>query len=560
MISIKLYTLSDYNALGISAAVKKYCADEGIQVETQGVLFGVRQHIMMPPPPNIEASLALCLPLPEQSLDTYKRRTNGEDVTYAEVLGEVDTFFENLVRYFQSASSVLIGSWVIPHYSRGHGLLDLRNNTGNKRLIWQMNERLAQRVDQSQGWYFLDSERWLTLPQTGYNPRTYFAAKLPFTSETFHAAGRDITFAIKAIKGLATKLVIVDLDNTIWGGIVGDDGWENLNLGGHHSAGEAFVEFQRYLKSLTQRGILLAISSKNDEEVVWKAFDKNPNMVLKKDDFAAWRINWNDKAANILEIVEELNLGLHSVIFIDDNPSERSRVKSALPEVNVIDLPISPTLYREVLECYGCFDQSSITREDEIRAKSYLIESKRKALQMQFESHEDWLNSLELKAEIQLVDKANIERVVQLFNKTNQLNLSTRRLTSTELNNWLEKSENEMRAFVISDRFGDYGLTGLVGYTITDHQVYIIDFILSCRVFGRQVEELMLSVALEMASRKGATIAFATYVPTAKNKPTLEFFKLRSGMKAAETSLADNIVFEMKSLTALHRPNFFQIK
>jgi FkbH-like protein len=559
VISTKLNTLSDYNASAISAAVKKFSAEEGMKVETLGVLFGVRQHMMMPTPPNFEGSVALCLPLPEHSLDTFKRRMNGEDVSYAEVLAEVDAFFDNLLRYFQTASSVLIGSWVIPHYSRGHGLLDLRSNTGTKRLIWQMNERLAQRVEETSGWYLLDSERWLTLPQTGYNSRTYFAAKLPFTSETFHVAGRDVTFAIKAIKGLAIKLVIVDLDNTLWGGIVGDDGWENLKLGGHHSAGEAFVEFQRYLKSLTQRGILLAVSSKNDEVVAWEAFEKNPNMVLQKDDFAAWRINWNDKAANIAEIVAELNLGLQSVMFIDDNPSERSRVKEALPELHVVDIPLSPTLYREAVECYGSFDQAHITKEDELRAKSYLIESKRKTFQSQFKSHEDWLNSLELRAAIQTVDRSNIDRVVQLLNKTNQMNLSTRRLTALELNCWLEKSENEMRAFIISDRFGEYGLTGLVSFTITDHTVNIVDFILSCRVFGRRVEELMLSIALEIAVKKGAEKALATYVPTAKNKPTLEFFELRSEMKVAETSSSGNIVFEKKSLATLHRPNFFQI-
>ncbi len=556
--TIKLITLSDYTASAITNSVEKFGAQDGVDIEIAGVFFGVRQHMMMPAPHGVEGCVGLCLPLPEQSLETFMRRMDGEEVSYEEVLEEVDAFFDHVVRYFQSASSILIGSWLMPQFSRGHGLLDLQVETGTKRLIWRMNEQLAQRVDNTPGCYLLDSDRWLTQSRTGYSSRTYFAAKLPFTTDTFHTAGRDIFFAIKAITGRSTKLVVIDLDNTLWGGIVGDDGWENLKLGGHHSAGEAFVEFQRYLKSLARRGILLAAASKNDEAVVWEAFEKNPYMVLQKKDFSAWRINWNDKAENIAEIVAEMNLGFQSVMFVDDNPSERSRVKEALPEVNVIDLPLSPSLYREAVENFGCFDQASLTKEDLMRAKSYLLESERKTSQSQFRSHDDWLKSLELIAKVQRVDRTNIERIVQLLNKTNQMNLSTRKLTMLELDAWLENPKNEMRAISISDRFGEYGLTGLVSFTVEDRNAIIVDFVLSCRVFGRQVEEVMLSIACNLAAEKYVNQVFATYLPTPKNKPTFEFFEQRSGMRVVEILNGNKMVFRLDLLSPVNPPKFFR--
>jgi FkbH-like protein len=559
MKSIKVVSISDYTATSIISAVKKFSAEDNIQIEQAGVFFGVRQQIMMTDQDAIERSVVLCLPLPEFSLDTFNRRLNGDDVSYAEVLDEVDFFYRQLQHSLKSASSVLVGSWLMPYFTRGLGLLDLQSDLGTKRLIWQMNERLAKLVDDTIGWYLLDSERWLMQPNTGYSSRNYFAAKLPFTADTFHAAGRDVAFAIKAIIGRSAKLVVVDLDNTIWGGVVGDDGWENLKLGGHHSVGEAFVDFQRYLKSLTKRGVLLAVASKNDESIAWEAFEKNPYMLLKKDDFAAWRINWNDKAENIADMVNELNIGLQSVVFIDDNLSERTRVKEALPEVNVIELPLSPTLYREVVERYGNFDQASFTKEDDLRSKSYTIETKRKDFQAQFNTHEDWLRSLKLTAEVQQINKKNLERVVQLLNKTNQMNLSTRRLTASELEFWLEKPENEMRAFSICDRFGEYGLTGLVSFTREQSRIKIVDFILSCRVFGRKVEDLMLSVAFEIAAEKGAEQAYAIYCPTAKNKPTLDFFQSRSGMTGLNLLDKENIVFETNQINLKQAPEFFDV-
>jgi FkbH-like protein len=557
--TIKLFTLSDYTASAIVTSAKKISAKDGVSVEIAGVHFGVRQNMMMPASNEIEGAVALCLPLPEQSLDTFRRRINGEVVSYNEILNEVDSFFDNIKLYFESASTLLLGTWLIPHYSRGLGLLDLQAEIGVKRLIWCMNERLAQRVDKTTGCYLLDTDRWLTQADAGYNSRNYFAAKLPFTNETFNFAGREVAFAINAIAGRSTKLIILDLDNTLWGGVVGDDGWENIKLGGHHSAGEAFVEFQRYLKSLSNRGILLAIASKNDEAVAWEAFEKNPYMVLQKSDFVAWRINWKDKADNISELVSELNLGLQSVLFIDDNSSERYRVKEALPEINVIDLPLSPSLYRTAVENFGCFDQTSLTNEDVIRAKSYLTESKRRSTESQFKSHEEWIKSLELSAEVRPVDNSNIERVVQLFNKTNQLNLSTRKLSMLELADWLEKPVNLMKAVSISDRFGDYGLTGLVSITVQGANAVIIDFILSCRVFGRQVEELMLSIAQEMALENTAKHIRATYLPTSKNKPTLDFFETRSKMKIHERLECNQIVFEADLVNSIDRPKYFRL-
>jgi len=248
-------------------------------------------------------------------------------------------------------------------------------------------------------------------------------------------------------------------------------------------------------------------------------------------------------------------------LFLDDNPAERARVREALSEVKVIDLPLSPSGYKEAVEMFGCFDQTSLTKEDALRVKAYTVESQRQSSRNLFSSQADWLRSLELTAEISTVSRSNIDRVIQLINKTNQLNLSTRRLTSLELEAWLDNSSSEMRVFSISDRFGEYGLTGIISITVEGREARIVDFVLSCRVFGRQAEELMLSTVFSVAAERGAERVVATYLPTSKNKPTLEFFKERSGMKVCnESGCSNRVIFEAGLQGAQRGSMFFSIK
>src|SRR5262249_44027937 len=222
-----------------------------------------------------------------------------------------------------------------------------------------------------------------------------------FHSDVFVEAARDIKAALAGLGGAARKVVILDLDDTLWGGIVGDVGWQGLRLGGHDSVGEAFVDFQRHLKALTRRGILLAIASKNEEPVALEAIGSHPEMVLRAEDFAARRINWKDKAQNIVDLMADLNLGLQSAVFIDDNPVERARVREALPEVFVPDWPEARLLYSSTLVGLRCFDAPAISREDAERSRMYAAERQREDLKKQVQSIDAWLRSLETRARVE---------------------------------------------------------------------------------------------------------------------------------------------------------------
>jgi FkbH-like protein len=352
-------------------------------------------------------------------------------------------------------------------------------------------------------------------------------SKTPFSLELFKEAALEVHAALDALAGQSRKLLLLDLDDTLWGGIVGDVGWQNLRLGGHDAVGEAFRDFQRALKSLQTRGILLGIVSKNEETTALEAIRSHPEMVLRLEDFIGWRINWDDKARNIADLARELNLGLQSVVFIDDNPVERDRVRSALPEVLVPEWPPTPLESKASLQRLRCFDQPQISSEDRRRSEMYRVEKKRREIFSEATSLQDWLRSLEIRVVAEPVNPANLERVSQLFNKTNQMNLSTRRLAKNELWDWAGRPGNTMLAFRVSDKLGDSGLVGLASLGGDDvaGQARLVDFILSCRVMGRKVEETMLHLVSVRARAAGAVRLRATYLPTPKNQPCLRFFQ-----------------------------------
>ncbi|MBI3874569.1 MAG: HAD-IIIC family phosphatase [Verrucomicrobia bacterium] len=343
----------------------------------------------------------------------------------------------------------------------------------------------------------------------------------------------DVKAAIRGLRGMARRLVVLDLDDTLWGGIVGDVGWENVQLGGHDPVGEAFQDFQRALKALTRRGIVLGIVSKNTESVALDAIRQNSEMILRDSDFAGWRINWSDKAQNMADLAAELNLGLQSIVFIDDNPVERARVREALPEVLVPEWPESPLLYVSALQSLRCFDAPAVSREDAARTQSYVSDRQRADLKKQAGSLDEWLKSLGIKVTVEPLSPANLKRATQLLNKTNQFNLATRRLTEPELDAWAKQPSRRAWAFRVADKFGDAGLTGLASLEVRDGVAHVVDFLLSCRVLGRKVEETMIAWLVARAKEFNAAEVRAEYLPTPKNKPVLEFWQ-RSGFECAD--------------------------
>jgi FkbH-like protein len=486
---------------------------------------------------------------PEAVLEAFRKLLDGCSVNEKDLNAQVDTFSAALRQASKRTRALFVPTWVIPPFHQTHGLLDLSPTCGVARALMQINRRLLETLEGVPAVYPLWTEKWIQLAgATAFNQRLWYLGKIRFSNDVFKAAARDLKAGLRGLGGQAKKVIILDLDDVLWGGTVGETGWQGISLGGHDPSGEAFVDFQRDLKALSRRGILLAIASKNEETVAIEAIAKHPEMVLKMDDFAGWRINWQDKAANIIDLMAELKLGVESAVFIDDSPVERARVREALPQLFVPEWPSDKRLYTEALLSLDCFDRPSLTDDDRQRVRMYTVDRARKESQPQLNNLEEWLATLKTTVTVKELNQSNLPRVAQLLNKTNQMNLSTRRMSDADLHMWASEKDRRTWAFRVSDKFGDSGLTGILSLELDGSQARIIDFVLSCRVIGRKIEEAMLFVAIDCARTAGIQEVNATYCQTPKNKPCYAFFQ-RSGMICRD---GNTFVWDAAQMYPLH--------
>ena len=351
------------------------------------------------------------------------------------------------------------------------------------------------------------------------------------------------------------KCLVLDLDNTLWGGVLGEDGVDGIQLGGDYP-GKAFTYWQQALLQLSHAGVILAVCSKNNDADVQEAWDKNPFMVLKRKHFSAMRINWSDKATNITEIADELNIGLDSMVFLDDNPSERELVKQLLPQVEVPDFPDKPyqlmPFFKQLVEKY--FRIYSVTSEDLAKAKQYQANALRRAEQSRFADLDEYLYSLDIQIDVIPADEHNLPRIAQMTQKTNQFNLTTRRYTQAEVQQLLDKGWL-VYCMRVSDRFGDSGITGTVFLEpVGENGVNIDTLLLSCRILGKGIEEAFVKTVLNLLRLDGYRELTADYLPTAKNGQTADFYD-RMGMTCVATDqdgakhykMPINDIFEIKN-------------
>jgi FkbH-like protein len=529
---IRCLLVSDFNVANLRGLLSN---DTQLPpVEASAAPFGQVTELLVDPAHECwraEPEAVLVWTRPQALIPSFARLLEFGEVAPEELLLEVDEYCASLRALAGRVRSVFVPLWVAPAHERGLGLIDLTHARGQAGALLRMNARLVQNLADAQGVFVLDAQRWMSSAgKAAFSPRLWHMAKVPFANAVFAEAVADLKSALAGLAGQSRKLVLLDLDDTLWGGIVGDLGWEKLKLGGHDPIGESFVEFQRALKALKQRGIVLGLVSKNEESVALQAIRSHPDMQLRLQDFAGWRINWEDKARNIAELVEELNLGLQSAVFIDDNPVERDRVRQALPEVLVPDWPGDKMLYTQALAGLRCFDLPAISQEDQARTQMYVADRARRDLAQSLESVDDWFRKLGIRIQVEPLSQANLSRAAQLLNKTNQMNLATRRLSAEQLWSWAAEPGQRLWTLRVADKFGDSGLVGIVSVAGAQGQGEISDFILSCRVFGRRVEESMLHVATRHARTLGWRTLRARYRPTEKNKPTLTFLE-RSGLQ-----------------------------
>jgi FkbH-like protein len=412
----------------------------------------------------------------------------------------------------------------------GLGQLSTALPGGRGRLLRAINLALWEAAERTQGVAILDvdqiaarfgKDRW-------NDPVLWHTAKQYPSAEAMPALGHQLTVMLRAILGITSKCLAVDLDGVIWGGVIGEDGLAGIQLGGG-PAGEAFVDFQRYLQSLTRTGALLAVCSKNNPEDALLPFRQHPEMVLREQDIAVFIANWKPKEENLRAIAAAINIGLDAMVFVDDNPAERSRVRQNLPEVEVVEMPADPAQYVAAVSRLGLFETLAITREDRQRTASIRENLGRKTLESTAGSVDDYLAQLDIKVQLAPFDEVNLPRIVQLINKTNQFNLTTRRRGDAEVRALPAAYTQAMRA---SDRFGDSGLTGVLIALPEGGGLRVDTWLMSCRVLGRRLDEVMFAALVRYAAENGYAHITGEYIPTAKNGQVADLY-VRLGCAAA---------------------------
>ena len=405
------------------------------------------------------------------------------------------------------------------------GVLDDQRPHSQQESIRRINRELRRIAAGTPGVYYLDYEglvgRYGRLHW--YDEQKWLTMRMPIAAPNLiHLANEWMRF-IHPIQGSVRKVLVTDLDNTLWGGVIGEDGMEGIRIGREYP-GAAYLAVQRALRDLRQRGILLAVCSKNNEADAIRVLDTHPEMLLRSADFAALRINWEDKAANLRDIAAELNLGIDSIAFLDDNPVERERVRTELPEVAVIEVPEDPAAYALAVRQSPWFERLSLSSEDQVRDHLYAEQRERRKWAHSAGSLEGFYQSLGQHVEIMPVSPETSARVAQLTQKTNQFNLTTRRYSEQQILAFASSPGWRVYSIRVQDRFGD---NGIVGVTIVQMQrdVWEIDtFLLSCRVIGRTVETAILSFLTAEARRRGARHLQGHFIASAKNMPAADFY------------------------------------
>ena len=347
--------------------------------------------------------------------------------------------------------------------------------------------------------------------------KLYYIAKMPISTNLLPEVAKQTVDIIKSLAGKIKKCVILDLDNTLWGGVIGDDGLKSIQIG-ELGLGHAFSDFQVWLKELKNRGIILTICSKNNEDIAKEPFEKHPEMVLRLDDISMFVANWEDKASNIKHIQETINIGMDSIVFIDDNPFERNLVRSLIPDITVPELPEDPAEYLTYLKSLNLFETASYSENDKDRTKQYQAEVGRETMKNSFIDFNDYLKSLEMVATVHKFNEFEIPRLSQLTQRSNQFNLRTIRYTEAEIEAISNDNNYITLSFSLKDKFGDYGLISLVIMKkIDNNNLFIDSWLMSCRVLKRGMEEFIINKIIENAKENGFSRVIGEYIKTPKN-------------------------------------------
>jgi FkbH-like protein len=434
---------------------------------------------------------------------------------------------ENLWSAFRahSQATIIQSTFVLPS-ERAFGNYELKVADSVGSIFTEINYRLAVSARQAKAVLLSDVDflaasvgraQWL-------DARMWNMAKTPCRLEHLPLLAQSLLDTIFAAAGLFAKCVVLDLDNTLWGGVIGDDGLEGIALG-EFDEGEAFVAFQTFIRELKRRGIILAVVSKNEHAAAVLPFREHPHMVLKEEDISVFVANWDNKADNIRLIQKTLNIGFDSLVFLDDNPFERNIVREFLPEVVTPDLPDDPSLYLETLAALNLFEAASFSEADLQRAGQYREEAQRELTRTHFTNINDYLGSLGMEIRLERFNAFNLPRIAQLIQRSNQFNLMTRRYGEAACEAMMTDPAFAPFTVKLADKFGDYGLISVVVLKLAGEDLEIDEYLMSCRVLQRGVEGFTMNAIFAFAAREGAKRVVGQYIPTRKNEMVKDFFK-----------------------------------
>lgn len=438
---------------------------------------------------------------------------------------QLEGLFELLAS--RTRATIAVHSFIGPLWSE-QGLIvaaedrDLTSQTAAlNRLVVEAVRRHSPRF------VLMDWERYLRRlgAESALDPRGHYLWRAPFKRAFLEVWAQQLARVVCALRGRAKKVLVLDCDNTLWGGVIGEDGLDGIQLDRHQYPGRAFFDFQTTIRQLAARGVLIALCSKNNEAEALDVIDHHPACQLRRADLAAWRINWNDKASNLSALAAELNLGLDSFVFVDDSALECELIRQLLPQVTVMEVPrklheLPPLLLRD-----GLFDTLSVTGEDSRRTRLYQDQRQREQLRSAVHSIEDYLRSLETVARIHRADNGEVPRIAQLTQKTNQFNLTTRRYSEQDIRAFIADEDVEVFSLTARDRFDSLGLVGVLVVFIEGTEARVDSFLLSCRALGRRLELAMIARCLaKLREQRGIEISRAEYLPTARNAQVADFW------------------------------------
>lgn len=502
----------------VAPALRAVCHGCGIDAEIYTGPFGQYQQDLLLP----HSGLAVFSP--EIVFIATDWRSLGLDNEVADPLAAIEERVTHLRDLWAQCRSRW-GAFVVQHNfevpaTDAYGRLSATLSGGRGRLIRQLNLRLWEVEREEPGVAVLDVEQVsAVVGKNVWNDSVLWHSVKQYPAPAgIPALVRHQAALIRAILGLSSKCLVLDLDGTLWGGVIGEDGLSGIRLGGGPE-GEAYVAFQHYVRSLKRKGVVLAVCSKNNDADARLPFGQHPEMVLRLDDIAMFVANWRPKDENLRMIAETINIGLDTLVLVDDSFSERLWVRHRLPEVEVPELPQDPALYVDTLARHMYFETLSITDEDRQRSTSYRENVNRKELESSSSDIDAFLSALRMGVELQPFRPVDLVRITQLINKTNQFNLTTRRMTESQVQALIGSSNHYTQTMRLRDRLGDNGLTGILVGVIEGQELRIDNWLMSCRVLGRRVEEVMFAAVVRFARDRGLSGLLGEYIPTAKNEP-----------------------------------------